>query len=216
MFKTLAIIISSAAALAATASPPQAMPFPSSAETPSVIVPVANGCGPGWYRGPGGACHRFGRGPYPGGYWGPYRNAWRWNGCPPGIGADPGSLPQHAVPRAASRRRLEIALRRSRCGRRSPLAAGGPNSGRRRSPQEGSRPPSRSDGADFVLRQSSRSAPGQRKEPEGAVSILLVVPSRSGEGGEPGEPCSDRRTRGRRSRQASIAQVEGSGTPRSG
>ncbi len=89
MFKTLAIIISSAAALAATASPPQAMPFPSSAETPSVIVPVANGCGPGWYRGPGGACHRFGRGPYPGGYWGPYRNAWRWNGCPPGYWRGP-------------------------------------------------------------------------------------------------------------------------------
>jgi hypothetical protein len=30
-----------------------------------------NGCG--WYRGPGGACHPLGRGPYSGGYYGPYR-----------------------------------------------------------------------------------------------------------------------------------------------
>jgi hypothetical protein len=51
------------------------------------IVPVAQGCGPGWYRGPGGACHRFGYGPGPGwgwggpgwrapGYWGG-RHCWR-------------------------------------------------------------------------------------------------------------------------------------------
>jgi hypothetical protein len=26
---------------------------------------VADGCGAGWYRGPGGACHRFGHGPGP-------------------------------------------------------------------------------------------------------------------------------------------------------
>jgi hypothetical protein len=43
-----------------------------------------DGCGPGHYRGPGGACHRLGYGPYPGGYRGPYRDAYRWNGCPPG------------------------------------------------------------------------------------------------------------------------------------
>jgi hypothetical protein len=41
-----------------------------------------NGCGPAGYRGPGGACHRYGYGPYPNGYHGPYRNAYRWNGCP--------------------------------------------------------------------------------------------------------------------------------------
>jgi hypothetical protein len=45
------------------------------------IFNVAQGCGPGWYRGPGGACHRFGYGPYPGGYWGPRpgwgRHCWR-------------------------------------------------------------------------------------------------------------------------------------------
>lgn len=44
-----------------------------------------NGCGPGRYRGPGGACHQFGYGPYPGGYAGPYRS----NGCPPGYWRGP-------------------------------------------------------------------------------------------------------------------------------
>ena len=47
---------------------------------------AADGCGPAGYRGPGGACHRFGSGPYPGGYHGPYRNAYRWNGCLPATG----------------------------------------------------------------------------------------------------------------------------------
>jgi hypothetical protein len=50
------------------------------------IVPVADGCGPGWYRGPGGACHRFGYGPYPGGYWGGSQGG---NGCPPGYWRGP-------------------------------------------------------------------------------------------------------------------------------
>ena len=61
------------------------------------VILVADGCGPGWYRGPGGACHRFGRGPYPGGYWGPYRPApayaypgrYGWNGCPTGFWRGP-------------------------------------------------------------------------------------------------------------------------------
>lgn len=39
----------------------------------NTITLIANGCGGGWYRGPNGACHRFGRGPFPGGYNGPYR-----------------------------------------------------------------------------------------------------------------------------------------------
>jgi|HubBroStandDraft_5_1064220.scaffolds.fasta_scaffold121320_1 hypothetical protein len=50
---------------------------------------AADGCGPAGYRGPGGACHRFGSGPYPGGYHGPYRNAYRWNGCPAGYWRGP-------------------------------------------------------------------------------------------------------------------------------
>jgi hypothetical protein len=41
---------------------------------------ATDGCGAGGYRRPGGACHRFGYGPYPGGYFGPYHNAYRWNG----------------------------------------------------------------------------------------------------------------------------------------
>jgi hypothetical protein len=35
-----------------------------------MVVPAADGCGGGRYRGPGGACHWYGRGPYPGGYYG--------------------------------------------------------------------------------------------------------------------------------------------------
>jgi hypothetical protein len=50
---------------------------------------AADGCGPAGYRGPGGACHRFGFGPYPGGYHGPNRNAYRWNGCPAGYWRGP-------------------------------------------------------------------------------------------------------------------------------
>jgi hypothetical protein len=56
----------------------------------SSVTLIADGCGPGWYRGPGGACHRFGRGPYPGGYWGPFRGH-PWNhGCGPGRYRGPG------------------------------------------------------------------------------------------------------------------------------
>jgi hypothetical protein len=64
------------------------------------IVPAAEGCGPRGYRGPGGACHRFGHGPYPGGYWGPIREM----AAHPALGVAVGSLPQHAVPRKASGR----------------------------------------------------------------------------------------------------------------
>jgi hypothetical protein len=74
----------SVAAIALTASQSEAMPIAPGADSVSMIVHVANGCGRGRYRGPGGACHWYGRGPYPGGYYGGYRNAWRWNGCPPG------------------------------------------------------------------------------------------------------------------------------------
>ena len=48
---------------------------------------AADGCGPNQYRGPGGACHWFGRGPYPGGYYGPYRGG---NGCGHGRYRGPG------------------------------------------------------------------------------------------------------------------------------
>lgn len=55
--------------------------------SPGVVL-VADGCGAGWYRGPGGYCHAFGTGPYPNGYWGSYQVYYgggdSYNGCPPG------------------------------------------------------------------------------------------------------------------------------------
>jgi hypothetical protein len=42
----------------------------------SNVLKVADGCGAGGYRGPGGACHWIGRRPYAGRYWGP-RRCWR-------------------------------------------------------------------------------------------------------------------------------------------
>lgn len=53
------------------------------------VIKVANGCGPGGYRGQYGACHAYGTGPFPGGYYGPFRNNWGWNGCPPGFWRGP-------------------------------------------------------------------------------------------------------------------------------
>ena len=52
-----------------------------------VIEQIADGCGVYRYRGPGGACHRYGRGPFPAGYFGPYH--WNPNGCPPGYWRGP-------------------------------------------------------------------------------------------------------------------------------
>lgn len=40
---------------------------------------AASGCGPARYRGPDGACHRFGYDPHSSGYNGPYRSPFRWN-----------------------------------------------------------------------------------------------------------------------------------------
>jgi hypothetical protein len=54
-----------------------------SAMDPNIVL-VADGCGPGWYRGPGGACHRFGYGPYPNGY---YSHPAGWY-APPAYGPD--------------------------------------------------------------------------------------------------------------------------------
>jgi hypothetical protein len=48
-----------------------------------LVVPAADGCGGGRYRGPGGACHWFGRGPYPGGYYRRPHGVW---GAGPGPG----------------------------------------------------------------------------------------------------------------------------------
>lgn len=86
------------AARAATSMPaPIVQPAPG-----ANIILAADGCGPGWYRGPYGACHAFGTGPYPGGYWGPrqyyrpyyaYNGYFTYNGCPAGYWRGPLGAP---------------------------------------------------------------------------------------------------------------------------
>lgn len=67
--------IAGLALLAGSAFSAAALPLPSAPfSPPAELVPVANGCGPGRYRGPYGSCHKFGTGPYPQGYFGPYYN----------------------------------------------------------------------------------------------------------------------------------------------
>ena len=52
---------------------PLALHHPASIHGPyGGSYPVNHGCGAGRYRGPHGSCHRFGTGPYPNGYFGPY------------------------------------------------------------------------------------------------------------------------------------------------
>jgi hypothetical protein len=84
-------ILAAAASLALLTSGASAFVAPGvpSGSSATNIIHVANGCGPNRYRGPGGACHRWGYGPGPG-WWGPgWRYGpgpgWRWNGgCGPG------------------------------------------------------------------------------------------------------------------------------------
>lgn len=73
--------------LAATAAPVEAFPVTAPPGLSPDLVKVANGCGQGRYRGPGGACHRFGHGPYPGGY---FAGSHRGEGCGPGWYRGPG------------------------------------------------------------------------------------------------------------------------------
>jgi hypothetical protein len=80
-----AILTFAAFAVASTSS--QAMPVASAPGFSTNIVHVADGCGQGRYRGPGGACHRFGHGPYPGGY---FAGSHRGEGCGPGRYRGPG------------------------------------------------------------------------------------------------------------------------------
>ena len=91
-------IAKSLLALGFGASVAMALPLGAQAQIvdPSVqsnIILAADGCGPGWYRGPGGACHPFGRGPFPGGYYVPGGYApppaYSYNGCPPGYWRGP-------------------------------------------------------------------------------------------------------------------------------
>jgi hypothetical protein len=83
--KNITLVLGAAIA-AATSSQLQAMPIEPVSDASPVVL-VANGCGPGRYRGPGGACHWYGRGPYPGGYSGPHRGPYCAYGGPgPGNG----------------------------------------------------------------------------------------------------------------------------------
>ncbi len=81
-----------AAPAASAAVPLPVAPALAAAPAPD-IVQTADDCGAGWYRGPYGACHPFGTGPYPAGYWGGaphvvYSGA-GWNGCPVGFWRGP-------------------------------------------------------------------------------------------------------------------------------
>jgi hypothetical protein len=56
---------------------------PAPVDANSVVIQVRDGCGGGWYRGPGGACHRIGYGPgygYYGPGWGPHGPPYRGPG----------------------------------------------------------------------------------------------------------------------------------------
>lgn len=82
MLRTLLVL--PFAAMIATA---EAAPVIQQIEVPSVVEQVADGCGAARYRGPGGACHRYGYGPYPAGYHGRY--FWHPTNCPPGYWRGP-------------------------------------------------------------------------------------------------------------------------------
>lgn len=64
-----------------------AAPMPQQIEVSPLVETIADGCGWARYRGPGGACHRYGTGPFPGGYFGP--EFWHPNECPPGYWRGP-------------------------------------------------------------------------------------------------------------------------------
>ena len=84
-----AFLIVAATLFGAAVAPASAMPIAPAPTGDANITLAANGCGPGWYRGPYGACHPMGYygapvyaapvyRPYPyyGGY---YRHCW-WRG----------------------------------------------------------------------------------------------------------------------------------------
>jgi hypothetical protein len=84
MFSNILKPIAGLGLLATSTLSASAMPIPAaqpSTET-AIAIPVANGCGWHGYRGPMGACHSFGAGPFPGGYYGPYGHSFAMDhGC---------------------------------------------------------------------------------------------------------------------------------------
>ncbi len=81
-----------ATTLSASATPIAKSVAPLAPATSESVIPVAQGCGPGGWRGPWGHC-RFTPyyGPLPGGGWAPPPPAWGYygNGCPPGYWRGP-------------------------------------------------------------------------------------------------------------------------------
>jgi hypothetical protein len=77
------------AALLSLAGPAGALTVPPAPDLSAGVTPVAEGCGPGRWRGPWGGC----RGPEPGWAWhGPAYPGPGWyggNGCPPGFWRGP-------------------------------------------------------------------------------------------------------------------------------
>jgi hypothetical protein len=82
-------IIAAFAGLMATAAPASAAPLAATlGMTATPVTPIAEGCGPGRWRGPWGGCRGPGWGPGPGyAYGGPPAEG--WNGCPPGYWRGP-------------------------------------------------------------------------------------------------------------------------------
>lgn len=86
MSKLKTFVVASFAALAVAGG---AQAFTLSPDHQAMLIPVADGCGPHGWRGPGGHCH------YAHYYYGPgaygYFNPWpaRYNGCPPGYWRGP-------------------------------------------------------------------------------------------------------------------------------
>jgi hypothetical protein len=89
--KLLALsIVAATATLLAGAAPLRAAPLAADTTAPALsdsVIPVAEGCGPGRWRGPWGGCRGPGYGPGPG-YYGP-NPGWHGNGCPPGFWRGP-------------------------------------------------------------------------------------------------------------------------------
>jgi len=86
MTSPLAKILAGIGFACASAYSAAAMPLPASIapNAPATVIPVAQGCGPGGWRGPYGGCrygaHRYYR---------PYRGGYGYYGCPPGYWRGP-------------------------------------------------------------------------------------------------------------------------------
>ncbi len=65
-----------AAFVAFAAVPAHAMPFPPASDAPPGVTLIAQGCGPGWFRGPYGRCHPMGYA-RPAPFYRPYPYAYR-------------------------------------------------------------------------------------------------------------------------------------------